>query len=432
MRLTLYLALKYLSPFRPSSLRRIKGAVLAVALSLIPLILVLEVSDGMIQGITSRILEVGTYHLQVSGYAPMDKEGFGSWVKKIEEVPGVESVALEYQGVCMVYSPEGRAGATVRAISSSLWKEDPRFKKFIQVKEGEFDLSPSDAVVLGSELASRLKVTVGDTVKLLTPYSLGGDSILSRISTFTVRGIASAGYQELDKLWIYIPVERHSILSPGASRSLLGIKVQDPFGDLSPLVASIYPLLPQGYHLYTWSELESARYLSFKTTRYLLIFIMMLILSVASVNISSTLIMLQIEKKDEIAVMKSYGFSPQQVVWLFLGLGVSIGLLGTVLGVGIGLALSVSINEIVGILEYLINNSLELAHFLLFRPQTTVSVPVVRILNPEFYLEKIPVVLKLSEVLGASLFAILVSILSSYFPARAAGALKPLEVLSRH
>jgi len=178
--------------------------------------------------------------------------------------------------------------------------------------------------------------------------------------------------------------------------------------------------------------LESSRYLSFRTTQYLLIFIMALILAVASVNISSTLILLQIEKKDELAVLKSMGLSSKQIIRLFYYFGAWIGILGALVGVGIGLAMAVSINEIIGGIEFLLNNGWEILRWLLRTTGIVVEGANIRILNPQFYLEKIPIVLDPFKVLGAAFFTVLLSVLASLLPARSAGRLRPLEVLVKH
>ncbi len=432
MRVSLFLALRYLSPFRTGSLRRIRGAILAVGLSLVPLIVVLEVSDGMIQGITARILEVGTYHLQVIGPSTRDPIEEATLLSELRKVPTVLSVTEEYQGVGLVYAGKKSAGVMIRALPPRVLEIDQGFSRFLQILDGSFELKDPGSVVLGAELASKLDVHPGDTVKVVTPYSMEGDSILSRISTFTVKGVVSSGYQELDKLWFFISLERSRILSPRASRKLIGIKVKSPFGGLGATVQEVYRILPRAYRIYTWEELESSRYLSYRTTRYLLVFIMALILAVASVNISSTLILLQIEKRDELAVLKSMGLSAEQITRLFYTIGAWIGILGSVLGVGIGLAVAVSINEIIVALEFLLNNGREMLRMILGGAGILVEGSHIRILNPQFYLEKIPIVLDFQEVMGAAFFTVLLSVLASVLPARSAGRLKPLEVLVKH
>jgi lipoprotein-releasing system permease protein len=411
------------------SLRRIRGAVLSVSLSLIPLIVVMEVSDGMIQGITARYLELGTYHLQA--IAGRDAEVRDEDILPlVRELPGVNLALRERQGVALAYSKRGRGGVTLRAVPPDLWESDPGLRTYMEIRSGAFDLSTEDSAVVGAEIASRLHVQVGDEIKILTTRSFAGQGLMPRVSSFTVRGIVSTGYQEMDKLWIYIPIERGDrIMSRETSRRLIGIKVQRPFEPLGGLSSKLRGVLPQGFRIFTWNDLEYAQYVSFRTTRYLLIFIMALIICVAAVNIFSSLVMIQIEKREEIAILKSLGMSGGEISAIFIILGFLVGCVGAFLGVAAGLALSVSINEVIAGVETLMNGSRDLVRRLFLLPAAGENI---RIFNPDFYLEHIPVTIKLGELALAAGFSLLVALFAAWLPSRSAGKIRPLEVMRKH
>jgi lipoprotein-releasing system permease protein len=432
IRASLFLASRYLFSPLGGPVRRIRGAVLAVSLSLIPLIVVLEISEGMIQGITARYLELGTYHLQAVSFDDIRNDELDEILNRILSRPGVSLAVSERQGLGLAYSRTGRTGATIRAVPETLWMQDEGMRRYLKVLEGSFDLFTPDSAVLGSELAGRLGVKVGDSVKILTTRGFSGDSFIPRVSTFIVRGIVSTGYQELDKLWVYIPLERgNRILSRETSRSILGIKVENPFGDLGPLVESLYSGLPPGFRIYTWYEIERAQFMSFRTTKYLLLFIMALIICVASVNISSALVMLQIEKRDELAILKSLGLGPGDIYLIFQCVGFVVGCLGTFLGTAGGLGISLYINEIIVLVETGLNAAADIAGIFL-NPFGTASGEPIRIFNPQFYLEYIPITIHPGEILGAACFSLFISLLSSYLPSRAAAGIRPIEVLRKH
>jgi lipoprotein-releasing system permease protein len=96
------------------------------------------------------------------------------------------------------------------------------------------------------------------------------------------------------------------------------------------------------------------------------------------------------------------------------------------------LAIAVSINEIIGAMEFILNNGWELLRMFFHAGGISVEGSNIRILNPQFYLERIPIVLHPFEVLGAAFLAVLLSVSASVLPARSAGKLKPLEVLVKH
>lgn len=402
----------------PSVFKKIRSSIIGIALSLIPLIVVLHISDGMIQGITSRLMELSSYHFQVRGNSDIDFQGARELLEKRDDV---NVMIRERQGVGILYAPDGgRTGVTIRGVDADAFAADKGFHEYIEIKAGSFDLHSDKSVVIGAEVAKQLGVDIGDKVKLLSIRSFRSSGIIPRISSFEVSGIVATGYQDIDKLWVYMPLERaRRILSDDTSIDLLGVKIENPFDDPYALKLEIQTDLPRGDRIYTWQELERNNYRSFETTRYLLILIMALIVVVAMVNISSGLVLLVIEKREEVAVMKSFGASPRQIRSIFRRAGLVAGVIGTCAGIFIGLIISVGINEIVFIIESVIN---------FFSGTGGVNQDLV---DPSYYLEEIPVVIRWGEVGLAALFSVAVSVLAALLPARSAAKIKPLEVLRK-
>ncbi len=427
-RAPLTVAGRYLLAARKGSVRRIRGAAVAVALSLVPLIVVMEVSGAMIRGITARYLELGTYHLQILPFSDLREKELSRIAGSLRDRGEVLLMTPERQGLGLAYSGRGRTGVTIRAVPEDLWERDGGLRRYLEIRAGSFDLSGPDSAVVGTELARRLSLEVGDQVKVLTVRTLDGGGLLPRVTSFTVRGVVSTGYQELDKLWLYIPLSRgERIMSRETSRGILGIKIRDPFGGIGDAMEKIRRELPPGLRVYSWFELEKGQYMSFRTTKYLLLFIMALILAVASVTISSALVMLQIEKREDIAILKSLGMGPRDISRIFLAVGFAVGLVGTLLGVAAGLAISVSVNEIIAGVEGLMNFLVRWGRVLFLLPRGG----GVTLLDPRFYLERIPVEIDFLEVTAAAGFSLLLSLLASYLPSRGAGRVRPLEVLRR-
>jgi lipoprotein-releasing system permease protein len=408
------------------------GAVLGISLSLIPLVVVLEVADGMIEGITRRYLEVGTYHLQVSLSGRADLAEYLELQSRLRGTEGVTEVVLERQGMGILYTATGRSAVTVRAVPANLYATDAGFRQFFAVQAGVFDLTSPGAILLGAEVAARLGVTAGAEVKLLTTAGRGGQRILPVVTTLRVEGVFSTGYQELDKLWTYIPLERGlRILPEDSSSQFLGIKVTDPFRDLSRQAARIRALLPASARLYTWYELEKANYKSFQTTKALLIFIMTLIVLVASVNISSALVMVVLERLPELAIMKAMGMPPGGLAAGFLLAGLGAGVLGCLVGLGLGLAVAVNINDVFRAVEALLNAVAAAARFLAHPFGGGQGSARLRVFNPEFYLEEIPIRIRPAGIAAVTALSLTLSTLAAALPARAAARVHPLEVLRK-
>jgi lipoprotein-releasing system permease protein len=448
-----YIACRYLFSRTGRSLPRIWSAAALIGVSLVPLVVVFLVTDGMIEGITTRFMETGTYHLQAVPLTEDASDAAANRIRKIQAVPGVRHVFEERQGLGLVYSETGRSGVQVRAVDPGYFGGDTGFTQHMEILSGEFSVSDDSSMVLGRDTADRLGVEVGDQVRLLTVRPSPGGGVLPRVSSFVVTGVVSTGYQDLDRIWVFISLSRgRSVLADGASRSFLGIKVDNPFSlenalyrgpvELSDLFAGrLYPgrEIPYrigeilGYHwrVRTWYELERSRYLSFQTTKNLLVFIMFLIVCVASVNISSSLVLLVIEKQSEIAIMKSYGVGPGEVGLIFLSAGFIVGSVGTALGVVFGVLAAVNINGILVLLENGINMVLSLGRVLLL-PFMDIETINVDLFSAEFYLESIPLRLNPVQLLVVAILSILLATVASYIPAARAAGIRPLEVTRRH
>jgi lipoprotein-releasing system permease protein len=342
---------------------------------------------------------------------------------------------VELQGLGIVYSPYARIGAQVRAVPPELYGMDPQLRRFLTFVAGEFDLTRPDSVLIGEVTARKLKLSVGDEIKLLTAMRVRGERFIPRVSRFKVRGVFSTGYQDLDKLWIYVPLETgRRILSSESSRQFIGVKLEDPFGDMDDRVEEIRKNLPDALSLVrvdTWFELEENQYRSFQTTKTLLVLIMFLIVLVACVNISSTMVMMVLERTREIGILKSMGASPFVIRFSYIITGFLSGILGSLLGISVGLVLSVNINEVIRGVEKLLNGLRSVLGWLLFPFAQPKFQHPISILDPAFYLESIPIRINFPEILSVAVLTTLLTTLASYLPARRAGSVRPLEVLRR-
>ncbi len=427
----LYLGLRNLFGKNGRLSSHLKGAIIGMALSLIPLIVVLEVADGMIEGITRRYLELGTYHLQITLPREYSMKEYQFFAEEVEKIGSVQHVIIERQGMGLLYSETARSGVTIRAVPDSLYEDDENFRKYVSLVSGSFNLKQSESIILGNGVAELLGAGVGDKVKLLTTISSARTKkrYIPKISHFTVTGIFSSGYQELDKLWIYIPLNTgERILSLSNSSQFMGIKLLDPFDNLDKQIALLQSFIPAEAGINTWYQLEKANYKSFQTTKALLLFIMALIVMVASINISSSLIMVVMEKTREIGILKAMGAAPRNIRLSFLFTGCFTGLAGTLIGLALGLLIAVNINELIIGIEYLVNHVVNLVEFM-FRLE---AVHPVEIFNTAFYLEEIPIRIGLRELFAVSVLTLLLSASASYFPARSAGGIKPLEIFRKY
>lgn len=414
-----FIAVRYLLGRAKEGGRYLRGAAAGIAVSLIPIIVTLIVADGMIRGIIDRYLELGTGHLQVFNF--LDAGGLDHAAEKIRGIDGVRGVWAEERNMGVLIGKKGKAGVNVRALEPSFW-DDPGSKGYLQTLSGAAKPETDRDMLLGESLAASIGVEVGDTVRLMTiTLGAGGDSI-PRLTAFTVRGIVSSGYHELDALWCIITRKGGSrILSPELSSTSLLIKIDDAYRGAGAMSFTLYGMLGAGHGVYTWKELMRSQYSSYEATRQLLLFIMALIVIVAAVNVSSATSMLVIERRRDIAILKVSGASVKGVTCVFLWGSFLTGLCGVIIGISLGLLIGRFINPFIHSLEK------ALSFFsALFKGGE------VKILDPGFYLETIPIVIDWFAVFLIACFAVICSIAASWIPARRAGGLKPMDLLRKY
>ena len=160
----------------------------------------------------------------------------------------------------------------------------------------------------------------------------------------------------------------------------------------------------------------------------LLLLIMSLIVLVASINVSSSVIMFVIERNKEIAILKSIGASSQGITFSFLLIAMFIGFCGVLIGFPLGLLCAVNVNSILNFFENVINFVLSLGYNHFTNSQGFVPVSV---MNPEYYLENIPIVLPFGELLAIVILVLVLSIVVSIVPSVKAGKEKPLSLLRK-
>jgi lipoprotein-releasing system permease protein len=413
-----FIAFRYLLGRAREGGRYLRGAAAGIALSLIPIIVTLIVADGMIRGITDRYLELGTGHLQVYNYAnPAAPE---EALEAVQGLSGLRGGWQEIHGLGVLVGNRGSRGATIRAVENSFW-EDKEGRKYLTAVAGRDSLEGDREVLLGEELAKSVGAEVGGSVRIMTFRTASEGRTIPRVSVFTVKGIVSSGYRELDSLWCIMSLEAGKRFLPESSASYLMLKIDNPYENADAAAGRLYRLLGPGYGVYTWKSLQRSQYSSYESTRQLLIFIMALIVLVASVNVSSATSMLAIERQRDIAVLKAAGANPAFTSGVFLWGAFLTGLAGSILGISAGLLIGASVNTLIRSLETVLSFVTGVFH----------KEPV-KILDSGYYLETIPITIDGPAVCLIGIFTILCSVLASWIPASRAGKLKPIEILRKY
>lgn len=406
------------------------GAVLGISISIIPLYIVIFVSNGMIRGITDRYLETKSYHLQA--LLPFDSSmGKRQELQRdVRTLPSVISASLEVDGLGLAASSAGSVSAQIRGLDQSI-ERDEGYLHFIHIDAGVLYPKAQNEAILGRYLARALQVKVGDSVTLITLRRAQNEAILPKISIYRVGGIISTGYRELDANWFIVQYGAATrILNAETAYSFLGIKVADPYGaNLNSVGSEVAKNMLRedltsnaAISVQTWRTTEQGLFQSFSSTRSVLILIMALAVIIAAINLASALTTYVLEHRQEIAVLKSYGLSRSQAATIFLIGGTSTGALGILAGSTVGICISIYINQIILGAQIVINFITRL-----FSPE----VNPIALLNPDYYLEYIPIHFNWTYPLIILGVSILSSALVSIIPALKSASIAPSELI-RH
>ena len=416
---------------KSSARKSIIGAMVCIGLSIIPLILVISISNGMINGMTQRIIGLSSGHLK-SYVAPSIKqvkteESFVEYAKGTMEVEGITASYPEIQISALASGKNIRCGIEIRAMQSDIFEKNSSFKTLFEIKAGSLqEFQENQKVcIIGEKLASDLDLQTGDSIKIITTKNSKNKtktSITPKLTTLKIAAIVTSGYQELDQFWVFVPLSvAYKNLSLENAQFNVIMETENPFA--SEIVRTQYEVaryFGRYANVYRWDQIHAAEFENFSSTKVMLIFVMIMIILVASVNISSAIIMLVMERQKEIAILKSLGATPNGITLSFLISGVSCGIGGILIGLPLGLIFSFFSNQIISFIDNSVNFVLQIFHGSSFH-----------LMDPAFYLQNIPIQIPVLQIVIIIVGILLLSVIVSYFPARKAGKEKPLDILRK-
>jgi lipoprotein-releasing system permease protein len=367
---SLFLALRYLRPKRTFLSIITLISILGVTLGITVLIIVISVMTGFDRELQRTVLGFEP-HVEITSEEVI--KGWRSLVKDAEHTPGVVAAAPFVQGPVIV-EHEGYVNTPiVRGIDPALEEKIVPLKKL--VKEGEFDLS-GDSTVIGSELASSLGVGVGDKITIYATGNIRGiiDELKKEDASaqkktladlkneivlpadVTVTGIFTSGRYDYDANVLFVPLHLAQELY-GLEDGVHGISIctTDPYQGADQVKAALNRHLRPPAVAETWMDRHRDRFDAVRLERTVMFFILLFISVVAAFCVMNTLITVTVMKTREIGIMKALGATVAQIVWVFLGQGMVVGIFGTVTGFGLGIALVQWRNEFRDFLSHILH-----------------------------------------------------------------------------
>ena len=393
-------------------------AIIGITLGVATLILVTSLMNGIRDEMTSRFIGLDG-HITIYANARAFTD-YQPAVDAIKQMPGIASVTPKITGQVMVTS-QGRAiGAQAMATP---WEALSTRKLITEhVTAGSLDgVRDETGIVLGESLARNLRVSVGDSVTLISPQgraTIAG--FIPRMKAYPVVATIKLGMHEFDSGLIIMPfleAQNYFLLAgqpdadgnsgPGAI-SNLEVMLND-VNTASRINEELRQKLGGSTLVYDWQQTNASVFAALKVQRNVMVIILALIILVAAFNIISSLVMLVKEKGRDIAVLRTMGMSRASVMRVFIAAGVWIGLVGTIVGVGLGLLLAAYIEPLHQLVEKLSGQELLIENI--------------------YFLSTLPTKTDPHEVMVIILLSLLLSFLATIYPARRAASLDPAEAL---
>ncbi|MBC8308355.1 MAG: lipoprotein-releasing ABC transporter permease subunit [Pelagibacterales bacterium] len=384
-------------------------SIIGIALGVAAIIIVMSVMNGFRANLTERLIGVNS-HLNIYSFnKKINLEEVNTLKNNLDSKAYDKFLAsIETQG--LVISNEVSKGVIIRGyedLSSSHYL----YNKIITKKLSSINFNQ---IIIGDALAKELNLQIGDNLKLAIPKtdkSLLGD--IPRFKTLTVIGIFDFGMYEYDVGLVFISLEL-------AQRLLL---FEDNYFNRvefylnNPLLVDAFKnevdlnITNKSLSLYSlsWVERNSSLMNALKVEKNVMFLILTLIIIVASMNIISGLVIFVKEKNKDIAILKTLGFNKIGILKVFFLIGLTIGLIGTILGTFFGIIITENLKYIQIVLETLLETEL-------FSEEV-------------YFLSTLPSDIKYEEVFFVFFISLIITILSTIFPAIRASNIDPVNIL---
>jgi lipoprotein-releasing system permease protein len=265
-------------------------------------------------------------------------------------------------------------------------------------------------VAIGTRLALRLGVSVGDRITLVSPQ--GRTTVIGtvpRLRAYRVAALFEVGMNEYDSSYVFMPLPAAQIyFQTGNAATQVEVFVQDPTRVRSVNLA-IRAALDRPVRILDWQDANSSFFAAVQVERNVMFLILTLIIIVAAFNIISSLIMLVKDKGRDIAVLRTMGATQGAILRIFLMCGALIGVVGTTLGFALGVVFCLNIESIRQFIQALSGTELFSAEI--------------------YFLTQLPAVLNWREVAQVVALALSLSLLATIYPAWRAARTDPVEML---
>lgn len=408
MSLETFVAGRYLRAKRQESfISVIAGfSLVGIALGVATLIIVMSVMNGFRHELVGGLLGINGHVNVFARTGTM--EDYNYQISLLKDVKGLQAALPVVEGQALITREGAASGVMVRGMTAEDFQKKALLKK--SISEDQFSNFKDNNVLIGSEMAKRLRLTVGDGLTLISPKPKNTPfGSMPRSKSYTVGGIFDVGMFEYNNSFIFMPLEAAQAFFEMPNRiSMIELVATDMLKTDSVIIQTKQKLgdnfLVRGYQ-----ENNSTFLHALDVERNVMFLILTLIILIAAFNIISSLIMLVKDKSRDIAILRTMGASKAQVLRIFLITGASIGVVGTFIGMVLGLLITTNLGAIQHGIETLTRSKLFPAEV--------------------YFLTQLPAIIDWNEVLLVVGMALVLSFGATLYPAWRAAKLDPVEAL---
>jgi lipoprotein-releasing system permease protein len=398
----LFLAFRYLRSRHKRRLARVTAlvAVLGIAMGVSALTVALALSNGFRDEMREKIL-AGTAHINVlraDGLPIIDNEHVPERIRQVEGV--LSASATTYDGA-VARGQKGSAYAVIRGVENDAG-ETVSIRHWLQA--GSLFEVPQPNIepqaVIGTELANRLGLRPGDVFQIIPA---GGSTNGTNVATKRLRvsGVFRSGLFEYDSTWIYLPLNvATSFTNDTHTASIVSVQLKNA-DEVKSIAEKIRNTLGTNYSTIDWQQANQPLFAALALERRMGLFIIGLIIAIAALNITTMLILVVVERRRDIAVLRALGAKQFGVMLVFVIEGAVVGAIGAAIGIVLGLSGCVVGN-----------------HYKL------VSLPA-----DVYSISNVPLNPRISETVLAGVVAFVLSVFATIYPARAAAKMQPVDTL---
>ena len=413
MRYELFIGLRYLRARRRETFISLITliSVLGVMIGVMTLNVVMAVMTGFEETLRDRLLGINAHVALVkTGDQLRDYEKL---LEQVRQTKGVVAASPSIYGQVMLTSGPRVSGVVVRGVDPDKVNQVVDIERYIREGslqslkqqqplqvQGRTILLPG--VIIGTRLANQLGVFLGSPIQVVSPLgSPTAIGVIPKVRRFVVVGIFDSGMSEIDSTLVYMNLkDAQTFFELGDAVTNIEIRVQDVYRAQS-VAQDIQRRLGFPYLTEDWSRLWPNLFSALKLEKTVYFLVLLLMVLIGAFNIISTLTMVVMEKRKDIAILQSMGATRESIRRIFLIKGCVIGVVGTLLGVFLGLAIC-----------------------LLIQKYRFIELP-----KDVFLISTVPVRIYLSNFLLVGFASLFVCLLASIYPARQAAKLDPVEII---